>query len=162
MRPTDREKFLRIVLGFAELKGKALSAPAIELFWNSMRHWQLDEFEAAAEQLLRTCAFMPTPKDFEDLRRAARPTAVEAWSDVRRYLEYTPHGYRVRPNTPPLMAKCIAGAGGANAIAMCEAEKLHFLERRFCQHFDELSEVAETRTALPWIEGSPLALEYDA
>ena len=73
MNAIDRKAFCEIVLGFAELKGKQLSAAAIELYWRSMQHWPLEDFRAAAQQLLRTCEFMPTPKDFEDLRRASKP-----------------------------------------------------------------------------------------
>ena len=71
MQPSDRKAFLEVVVGFAELKGKQLSAPALELYWNAMQGWTIEDFRKAAAHLLQTCEFMPTPKDFNDLKKAA-------------------------------------------------------------------------------------------
>ena len=48
MRPNDRQKFAAIVTGFAELKGKALSAAALDLYWAAMQQWSIEDFTAAA------------------------------------------------------------------------------------------------------------------
>ena len=118
MTPADYDAFCAVVVGFAEIKGKHLSAAAIEIYWRSMQHWPLDDFRAAAEQLLRTCEFMPTPKDFEDLRRAAKPTAGEAWLaalDGSRQILPTPDRAPMRyANTSgdPLIDRTVAMLGG--------------------------------------------------
>jgi hypothetical protein len=163
MNLTDRKPFLEIVIGFAELKGKALSAPALELYWNAMQGWELQDFQAAANQLLRTCEFMPTPKDFEDLRKAGRETAGEVFAGLRQWLEYTPTGYCLKANTPRNIASSFRAMGGPNAYAMCNEEKLPFLERRFCQHYDQITSAADTRDAVPQIayHDEPLQLEQD-
>lgn len=165
MRPDDRKAFLEIVIGFAELKGKQLSAPALELFWNAMQHWSIEDFRAAANHLVGTCQFMPTPKDFEDLRRAQRPSADEAWLKARKSLQWTVNGYVERPGIDPLVAKALRSIGGANALAMCDEDKLHFLERRFVQVYESLQDSNDTRAALPQIAaprsgGLRHALEY--
>lgn len=151
MQPTDRKKFLEIVVGFAELKGKALSAPALELYWNSMQGWSIEDFSQAAQHLVRSCEFMPTPKDFEDLKRAGNPTAAEAWAAARKALQWTVNGYVEKPGTDPLVSQALRSIGGANALAMCETDKLHFLERRFAQVYESLADSNATRTALPRI-----------
>lgn len=153
MQPTDRKKFLEIVVGFAELKGKALSAPALELYWNSMQGWSIEDFSQAAQHLVRSCEFMPTPKDFEDLKRAGNPTAAEAWAAARKALQWTVNGYVEKPGTDPLVSQALRSIGGANALAMCETGKLHFLERRFCEHYEALQDAAEVRDAVPQIAG---------
>ena len=153
MQPIDRKAFLEVVIGFAELKGKALSAPALELYWNALQHWPLVDFRAAAQHLIRTCEFMPTPKDFEDLRRASRPSAEEAWHLARGACQWTPTGYVERPGTDPLISKALRSIGGANALAMCDEDKLHFLERRFVQVYESLQDSNDTRQALPQIAG---------
>lgn len=171
MRPDDRKAFLEIVIGFAELKGKQLSAPALELFWNAMQHWSIEDFRAAANHLVGTCQFMPTPKDFEDLRRAQRPSADEAWLKARKSLQWTVNGYVEAPGIDPLVAKTLRSIGGANALAMCDEDKLHFLERRFVQVYESLQDSNDTRQALPQIAGPAAGkrlpgprhvLEYDA
>jgi hypothetical protein len=154
MKPVDRKPFLEIVMGFAELKGKQLSAPALELYWNAMQDWNLADFKAAAEQLLKTCEFMPTPKHFEDLRKAGKETAGEVFASIRQWLQYTPNGYTVKQETPHAIAASIRAMGGPNAYAMCEEDKLPFLERRFCEHYDQIAGVEEIRDRLPQIAQS--------
>ena len=77
MESSDRQAFIEVVIGFAELKGKQLSAPALELYWEALKDWPLDEFKVAAAHLLKTSEFMPTPNSFEEIRKAGRPTAAE-------------------------------------------------------------------------------------
>lgn len=149
MIPNDRRKFIEVVIGFAELKGKQLSAPALELYWRSLQHWQLGDFLDAAEQLVRTSEFMPTPKDFEDLRKAARPTSGEAWilacETARDWRELRPHV----SSGDPFVDRVVRAVGGYRAIAMYDSEKLHFLEKRFAEHFEVMQEAGDTREALP-------------
>lgn len=151
MKPSDRENFLKIVVGFAELKGKMLSAPALALYWNAMQDWELDDFQAAANQLLKTAQFMPQPKDFEDLRRAGRETAGEVFARIGEYLEYSPHGYRIKAGTPRSIESAIRAMGGADSYAMCRSDQVHFLEKRFCEHYEQISSHEDTREALPQI-----------
>ena len=156
MLPTDRTDFVKIVIGFAELKGKSLSAPALELYWNAMQSWSLEDFRAAANHLIGTTEFMPTPKDFNDLRNAARPTAAEAFLEARRYLKWGIHAYTLDPACPSLIARCVYAIGGPNAIALCETDKLHFLERQFSAIYDGMESVQDIRQALPAISAGGL------
>lgn len=151
MRSEDRKAFLDVVIGFAELKGKQLSAPALELYWNAMQHWSLTDFRMAAQQLLRTCAFMPTPKDFEDLLKAGRVTVGEAWDAV---LQHCKGAYRdgAGLDSGGPIDRAVAALGGYRAVAFHDSEKLHFLERQFADRFAELEDVLENRDALPNLE----------
>lgn len=142
MTPDDRKPFLEVVIGFAELKGKALSAPALELYWNAMQHWPLDAFRAAAQQLVRTCQWMPTPKEFEDLLRAAEPTAGEAWDAV-----YLGHG-----ELTPRAARAALIASNGRRLAMLDIEReIPHVQRRFLEIYDELTDVEQTREVLPYL-----------
>lgn len=152
MKPTDRQKFAEVVLGFAELKGKQLSAPALELYWRALQQWELDEFLAAAEQLIRTSEFMPTPKDFEDLRKAGRLTSGEAWIEARAAARSWREGYSVSSGDP-FIDRVAHAIGGYRTIAMCDMDRLHFLERRFAEHFEDMQQAQDTRTALPELTG---------
>jgi hypothetical protein len=150
MTPDDRLTFVEIVLGFAELKGRQLPAPAIELYWRSLQHWPLDAFRAAAEQLVRTCDFMPGPKDFEDLRKAGRATHGEAWAQVLSVVRagaYNRRGIIISE----LVDHAVAAIGGYNAIGMSDTDKTHFLEKRFAEAFEQLQDAEDTREAVPQI-----------
>lgn len=154
MTPADRKPFIEVVLGFAELKGKKLSAPALELYWRSLQHWTLEDFRAAAEQLLRTSEFMPVPKHFEDLRKAGRVTAGEAWDRARRACASAIQCGQVTHNGTcgdPFIDRVVRAIGGYGVIAMCDSDKLHFLERRFAEHFDSMQEADDIREAVPHI-----------
>lgn len=151
MKPADREPFLEIVVGFAEIRGKTLSAPALELYWNAMQSWSLNDFQEAANQLIRTCEWMPTPKHFEDLRKAGRHTPGEAWLTARQHIRWGLHGYTLDPRCPALVAKAVHVIGGPNVIGMCDEDKLTFLERRFTEHFETMQESEDTRELVPQI-----------
>jgi hypothetical protein len=152
MKTDDRALFLEVVLGFAELKGKQLSAPGLELYWRSMQHWDLADFRVAAEQLVRTCEFMPTPKDFEDLLKAGRMTVTEQWTRVLDHAANLPvsGGYlQERPMGEPLLDAAVRACGGWRYIAGCDARDLQFVQQRFTEHFETLSDAETVREALP-------------
>ena len=144
MQPSDRKAFLEVVVGFAELKGKQLSAPALELYWNAMQGWTIEDFRKAAAHLLQTCEFMPTPKDFNDLKKAAMMTEGEAWAAVMKHLK---GGYRSGGLTPEI-DRAVAACGGYRSLAMMDSEKLTFQERRFAQHYGDMNDVVERRAAI--------------
>lgn len=148
MNQSDRKAFCEVVIGFAELKGKQLSAPAIELYWRAMQRWSLEDFRAAAEQLLRSCEFMPTPKEFEALRRAGAPTASEAWDLVVRH---TKGAYRdgsgIDDGGP--IDRAVAGLGGYKAIAFHDIDYLPIMQRQFVERFGEQADVESVRESLP-------------
>lgn len=155
MNAEDRKPFLEIVMGFAELRGKVLSAPALELYWNAMQGWDLADFRAAAEHLLRTCRWMPTPDHFEDLRKAGRNTAGEAWLVARCHIIWTFEGFTLHRDCPPLVAKAVHMVGGPNVIGMCDENKLTFLEKRFVEHYEAIEDATDTRQTLPQITDRP-------
>lgn len=150
MTENDYDSFCEIVAGCAELKGRQLSAPAIELYWRAMRHWSIEEFRQAAEHLLRRCAFMPEPKDFEDLRRAGRLTPGEAWLKALKHCS-SGEWSSGPPCDDPRVTAAARMIGGFRSMALCPIDKLGFLERRFCEHYADLEEVDDVRAALPQI-----------
>jgi len=140
MELNDRKAFIETVIGFAELKGKVLSAPALELYWEAMKSWPLADFKAAAQHLLKTCEFMPTPKNFEDLRRNGEPTAGEAWSAV----------FLGRGVVTPRAKKAAQIAASGRYLGHLDLEReVPHVQRRFMEIYSELTDVEETREALP-------------
>lgn len=143
MKPADYESFCEVVVGFAELRGKQLSKAALKLYWQAMQDWRLDEFREAAEHLLRTSEFMPTPKQFEDLRTAGEPTAAEAWTIVLSGAPLPP-GSR--------MHRAAEACGGQVAIRHENVERsLPFTQKRFIDAYEDLTRVDPVREDLPQI-----------
>jgi hypothetical protein len=151
--PEDYESFGGILLGFAEPRRIALSSTTVELYWGALADWTFEEFRSAANILFKKCDWMPTPKDFEDLRRSATERAgVDAWEMARRAARSAIALGRVRQDVTSgdaLVDRAVATIGGYGAIALCETAWLHALERRFLQAYVEVREVAEIRAALP-------------
>jgi hypothetical protein len=159
MQANDFPQFKNVMTGMSELFQRELSNPLLDAYWLALGDWSLDEFQAAAAQLMKTEDFMPKPAAFTALRKAGRPTSGEAWAVV---LEYARKGYthwmgggRLTLNnsvaTPDsdLINRAVAAIGGYQAIAMSPTDKTSFLERRFCEHFEQMQEAEETREALP-------------
>lgn len=153
MTPADREGFCQIVLGLAELYGKELSSPALALYWNSLRAWPLDDLRTAAELLLRRCAFMPVPRDFEALRQAAQPLAGEAWARVLTHLR---GGYRsgagVDDDGP--IDQAVRSLGGYQSLALRDTQYLGIDERKFVERFAQIVDSIEVRRAIPFPVGA--------
>lgn len=172
MQPTDRQQFMKVLNGMAAIKKMVLISESLDLWWACMVAWSIDDFKAAAAHLLTKCEFMPTPKDFEDLRKAGRPSAGEAWAKVlehvrRGWYRYTDGGVghydREVPPNDPLIDSAVAAIGGYRAIAIHQESTLHFLERRFAEHYDSIQDSQEVREALPQIAQKPdwLQLQLD-
>jgi hypothetical protein len=144
MNLSDFDDFRNVVAGFAELKGKSLSDAAIELYWGAMQHWEMADFKAAAHHLLRACEFMPTPADFEQLRRAALPSGREAWPVVHRWIQ----GFGGPPGDPIAVA-AIESMGGRRALSQRKADDAPWTAKEFADVYDGLRDAREARKALP-------------
>lgn len=151
MQSTDFERFHVLMLGMGELYGKEISGPLLDAYWVALRSWELPDFEAGCAHLMANATFMPRPAEFTALRKAGRETAGEVFAGIRQYLKYTPNGYTLQPDTPRVIESAIRAMGGPNAYAMCDEEKLPFLERRFCEHYEQISSHDETRNSVPQI-----------
>lgn len=147
MQPSDRAEFLKVLNGLSAMKGKPLAIEALDLWWMAMQKWSLVDFKAAAAHLVSTCQFMPSPYDFNALKKAGELTAGEAWTDV---LEFCSNRRKVAPGGRTLRAA--KAVGGYYTIGMANIETaLPHIERRFKEAYEELSDVEETREALPEI-----------
>ena len=87
MDNSDRPEFVRVLNGLAAIKRVDLTTDAYELWWNAMQGRKIGDFKDAAGYLLKNCQFMPTPYDFEQLRKKGETSAHEAWSMALNHSE---------------------------------------------------------------------------
>lgn len=156
MLPTDKPAFCAILNGLATIKpGGKLTREAYEVWWLAMQDWPFDQFRAAAAHLAKSVEFMPSPFQFEQLRKAARPTVGEAWAKAVASCgsSWTPQGYRGGTSGDPLIDRAVRTIGGYAAIAQSDENKLHFLERRFAEHYESIEDAEDVRQSLPQIAG---------
>jgi hypothetical protein len=151
MQKPDHKRFHAVMAAMGENFSKPPSTTLLDLYWQSLADWSIEEFEAAARQLLQTAEFMPRIADFVKLRAAAdRETAGEVFASLRQWLKYSPNGYTLQPYTPRAIATAIGAIGGVQAYAMAHADQMPFLERRFCEHYHDIHQAEEAREALPY------------
>jgi hypothetical protein len=160
MKPSDKAKFVETLMGLSAVKpGKELSREGIEIFWLAMQDWTLEQFKAAASHLARTVEFMPNPFHFEQLRKQGELTPGEAWERALAWARSGGHrgGPMADPSKDPgpQVGAAVAILGGYEAIAMSPQDKTCFLERRFCEHFEQIQDAHSTRAALPQIAADP-------
>lgn len=148
MQTEDFERFREVMGGLAELYQRELSKPLLDAYWVCLFDWEFEEFQEAAVELMRTQNFMPRPAQFTQLRKAGLPLAGESWAKVLAAVRggaYRNTGVIV----DALTDQAVRNIGGYQAIAMGDSSKTCFLEKRFCETFNELREVRHTREALP-------------
>jgi len=152
MQPSEKAEMVKILAGLSAIKpGGKLTPEAYEVWWLAMSSWPLAQFKQAASLLARTVEFMPSPYHFEQLRKASRPTAGEAWADA---LSHAASGsWRSGGTGDYHTDRAVRAIGGWVAIAMCDEDKTHFLERRFAEHFETMMDAEDTREAVPLIAG---------
>ena len=152
MNSNDRPEFVRVLNGLAAIKRVDLTKDAYELWWQSMQSWSIDDFKNSAGFLLTDCEFMPSPWNFEQLRKKGRTTATEAWSLA---LQHAEGGWRQGVLGDTMIDQVVTMMGGYNVIALMATDKLGFLERRFKEMYSDLSDTNDMRAALPDLTERP-------
>ncbi len=142
----DRPEFVRVLNGLAAIKRVDLTKDTYELWWQSLKDWLINDFKDAAGYLLLNCQFMPTPYDFEQLRKKGEVSAHEAWAMAMHHVEGP---WRQGVLGDALIDRVVAALGGYSVIALTHKDKLGFLERRFLDTYNDLLDTSVARKALP-------------
>jgi len=146
MDNNDRPEFVQVLNGLAAIRRVDLTKEAYELWWQSMKDWPLDDFKDAAGYLLLNCQFMPTPYDFEQLRKKGEVSAHEAWAMA---LNHAGGAWRQGVLGDALTDRVIAMLGGYRMIALTDEDKLGFIQRRFMDAYNDFLNTDGVREALP-------------
>ena len=153
MQQADKPEMVRILVGLAEMKpGGKITPEALDLWFLSLADWTLDEFRAAAVHLMKHAEFFPNPFHFEQLRKANRMTAGEAWAAA---VQHARGAWRSGPAVPEV-ERAVQAIGGWMVLAHANIDSLQFIERRFTDAFADLETAVATREALPQIAGPTL------
>lgn len=153
MQVSDFPRFQAVMTGMAELYQRELSGPLMDAYWLALSDWELTDFEAAAGRLMKTEEFMPRPVAFTNLRKAGRPSSAEVWIEVLDHARHDSPNFmngHVR-GLSDIANRALHAIGGLHTVAMSEPSKTTFLERRFSEVYDQMSESHEIREALPEI-----------
>ncbi len=117
----DRPEFVRVLNGLAAIKRVDLTKDVYELWWQSLKDWPINDFKDAAGYLLLNCKFMPTPYDFEQLRKKGEVSAHEAWAMA---LQHAEGAWRQGVLGDALTDRVVAAQGGYSVIALTHKDKV--------------------------------------
>lgn len=155
MTLSDFDQFSVIIAGMAEMYGKPITAAGIKMYWAVLhKRWDLGDFAAAAGDLCGTCQFMPTAKDFEDLRNKGKMTPGEAWTIARSMSMSCIHHGAVTAGGScgnEFIDRVVKAVGGYRTIFMANERDIGFIERRFAEHYESMMDAEDTRERLPQI-----------
>lgn len=154
MQTEDKPAFASTLAGLASIKRVTLTPESFELWWQAMQDWSLENFRMVAAHLLKTCQFMPSPKDFEDMRKVGKMTAGESWALALWFVRSGTYHHKASSGDEATDA-CAKMVGGYRAIGMETNEGLPFMEKRYCEHHETFSDRTEKRR-LPQIGLSEL------
>ncbi|MDR5727938.1 MAG: DUF6475 domain-containing protein [Terriglobia bacterium] len=154
MRPEDKTEFAQTVTAMASHKRQTLTAMDHRFWWEGMQDWTLADFQAAAFQLVKTKEFMPSMKDFEDLRKAGRMTAGEAFAKAIHWARTGTYGNPAKTPEAIFIDRVVHAMGGWSRITGHDPEQLQWLEKSFAEHYADIQDATDTREALPQITGS--------
>lgn len=164
MQVTDGNKFRNVIRGMSRMYGSDPDKLVLDAYWIALSDWDFESFQQAAALLMRTNKFMPKPSDFNELRNAGKPTAGEAWALVldrvrKGAVRWQGGGVSLYSHFAPpegeLITAAVEAIGGYKAIAMHDEATLHFLEKRFCDHYEAIQDKREIRAAVPEIAQTP-------
>lgn len=136
MQQADFKRFHAVMTGMAKLYERELDNVLLDAYWLALRDWRLEDFERASGQLMRTNKFMPRPADYNELRQAAtKQLASEAW-------------FTSGSSDDPRANRAMKIATQGRYVGHIPVDELPFVQRRFMEVYDELSDVDEARAAL--------------
>lgn len=85
MKPNDRRQFDMTIVALAELHGKELSKPLLNMYWEALKDIPFEDFNRAANLIVRTGKFFPKPADFREQVMAGLPIqAALAYGKVQK------------------------------------------------------------------------------
>lgn len=148
MNTDDFPRFRSVLAGMAKLYERELDGPLLDAYWLALGDWSLGDFEQASRRLMATSRFMPRPADYHALRKqASAVTAGEAWAAALEHCRKGLHHYGGK--AAPEIERAVRAIGGWRVLGHTPEDELRHVERRFAQHFAEISEAADVREDLP-------------
>lgn len=148
MQQAEFERFRNVMTGMAKVYEREIDGVLLDAYWLCLRQWTLPEFEAAAARLMQTSKFMPRPADFNELRQSVtRLTAAEAW-------------FTIGTSDDPRANRAMQIATQGRYVGHIPIDELQWVQKRFLEVYDELTDVEETRQTLggpDWLQLQSIA-----
>lgn len=153
MQPIDGDRFRNIIRGMGRMYGAEPDGLVLDAYWIALSDWNLEDFQSAAQRLMKTSKFMPRPSDWEELRRAGRMTSGEAFAKAIAWAKTGAYKHPAITPDAVMIDRVVHAMGGWSRVTTHDAENLQWLEKSFAEHYETIQDVTDTREALPQIAG---------
>lgn len=154
MQQPDRKRFAMQMAALGEYYGAALSAGLIEMYWQGLQSYSIDDFERAVAQHMRNPEngqFRPKISDLVKLiEGSTTERAAVAWSKVRHAVRSV-GPYQTLVFDDPLIHVCIENMGGFGLLCNVETDEMPFRQQEFEKQYRSYAargEVPEYRAKL--------------
>lgn len=128
----DRKKFSAAIATLSATlpPGRPIAPAATEGYWIGLRDLTDGQLEAATSMALRSCKFMPSPRELRDFVEAPlRITAAMQWAHVRRILDKLDvYG---SPDFGPVVNAVIHALGGWKVLCEKSIPDLVWIQKDF-------------------------------
>jgi len=133
MNKSDKRKFVEVLTSLSDLYDASISENSIQLYWDILQKYSIDEFVLSAKAHASTSKWMPKPSDFIDSLESATPSseekAIVAWAAVTSSTRSIGGNTSVRFDDP-LIHAVIRSLGGWSGLCASSATYFQTTMRR--------------------------------
>lgn len=119
MQSQEKVEFFELLAGLSEIFDKILSKTTLEIYWNALREYSLDDFKRATNNIVQThkYATFPKPAEFIEFINPPEDIAVKAEFALDEFWErFNNSGYNSFEWRDPILAMTIEHYGGWRMI----------------------------------------------
>jgi hypothetical protein len=156
----DKIRFAQVMAALGEVfdSGRETSALKTEIYFKALERFQIEEIEKASSMLIgtRTTASFPKPAEIIGCIKPkaieSRIDKLEAWGMVMSGLEM---GRLPNDNS---IQETIRRLGGWNYLQDKSYDELHWIEKRFIEHYEQILE-SDKHDLIDWCEEAKMIEE---
>lgn len=154
--PDDRQRFSAMMFMLAEIFKESLSEPRIDVYWDILEEYPIDDILKAAKMILqtKTIKVFPLPAEFISVIDQPDIKALDAWQSILKAIEY--HGIYQSPTfKDPLVSNVIQSFGGWISFCMMSREQSedqwNWTRKEFMKIYQSLNRSIEKRPPMKLI-----------
>lgn len=119
MNENERTQFVEIMAGLGEIYDKLFSKVAIEMYWDALKPYSLDDIKRATSNIVRTHKYATFPKPAEFIEYIDPPQDAEMKAELMTeefYAQFAGSGYESFEWQDPILAMTVAHYGGWHSV----------------------------------------------
>lgn len=119
MKPTEKTEVLKLLAGLSEVYDKPLSEMALDIYWNALKEYSLDEVKRAVNNIVQTHKYATFPKPAEFIEFICPPEDAEMRAELAMgefWERFEDGGYHNFEWKDPVLAMTVEQYGGWRMI----------------------------------------------